>query len=80
MIDGLAHYMGEEMFSYRQLAANLAAKLEHPDFITDLNALVIEPPGSYDIPASADLVMERLGAHLKNAPSSAEIANGAWRK
>jgi hypothetical protein len=25
-------------------------------------------------------VMERLGARLKNAPSSAEIANGAWRE
>jgi predicted nucleotidyltransferase component of viral defense system len=80
VIDGLAHYMGEEMFSYRQLAANLTAKLDHPDFIADLNALVAEPPGGYDILVAADLVMERLGARLKNAPPSAEIADGAWRK
>jgi hypothetical protein len=80
VIDGLGHYMGDEIFSYRKLAANLAAKLDHPDFITDLNALVVEPPGGYDILAAADLMMERLGARLKNAPSSAEIANGAWRE
>jgi hypothetical protein len=30
--------MGEEIFSYRELAANLAAKLEHPDFVADLEA------------------------------------------
>ncbi|HZL49129.1 MAG TPA: nucleotidyl transferase AbiEii/AbiGii toxin family protein [Solirubrobacteraceae bacterium] len=80
VIDGLAHYMGDEIFTYRELAANLAAKLEHPDFITDLNTLTVEDPGGYDILAAADLVMERLGARLKNAPSSAEIANGAWRE
>lgn len=80
VIDGLAHYMGDENFTYRELAANLAAKLDHPDFITDLNALVIEPPGGYDILPAADLVMERLGARLKNAPSNAEIAHGAWRE
>jgi len=81
VIDGLAHYMGDEIFTYRELAANLAAKLEHPDFLTDLNTLVVEQPGGgYDIIAAADLLMERLGARLKNAPSSAEIANGAWRE
>jgi predicted nucleotidyltransferase component of viral defense system len=80
VIDGLAHYMGDEIFTYRELSANLADKLEHPDFLTDLDPLVVEDPGGYDILAAADLLMERLGAHLKNAPSSAEIANGAWRE
>jgi len=66
--------------SYRELSANLAAKLEHPDFLTDLNALIIHQPGGYDILTAADLLMERLGAHLKNAPSDFEIAHGAWRE
>jgi predicted nucleotidyltransferase component of viral defense system len=78
--DSLAHYMGDETFSYRELSANLAAKLEHPDFLTDLNALIIHQPGGYDILTAADLLMERLGAHLKNAPSDFEIAHGAWRE
>ncbi len=80
VIDGLAHYMGDEIFTYRELAANLAAKLEHPDFLTDLNTLIVGAPGDYNILTAADLLMERLGARLKNAPSSAEIANGAWRE
>jgi len=29
--------------------------------------------------AAADLVMERLGARLRNAPALQEIAGGAWR-
>ena len=78
--DGLAHYMGDGTFSYRELSANLAAKLEHPDFLADLNTLIVHQPGGYDILAAADLLMERLGAHLKNAPSHAEITNGAWRE
>jgi predicted nucleotidyltransferase component of viral defense system len=79
VIDGLAHYMGDEIFTYRELSANLTAKLEHPDFLSDLDSLVIGAPGDYDIITAADLVMERLGTHLKNAPNDAEIAHGAWR-
>ena len=79
VIDGLAHYMGDEIFTYRELSANLAAKLEHPDFLADLDSLIVGTPGGYDVLTAADLVMERLGAHLKNAPSDAAIANGAWR-
>lgn len=37
--DGLTHYMGAEVFGYREFSANLAAKLEHPEFITDLDLL-----------------------------------------
>jgi len=80
VIDGLAHYMGDEIFTYRELSANLAAKLAHPDFLADLNTLIVGQPSDYDILAAADLLMERLGARLKNAPSNAEITNGSWRE
>jgi hypothetical protein len=55
-------------------------ELEHPDFLADLNTLIVHQPGGYDILAAADLLMEHLGAHLKNAPSYAEITNGTWRE
>lgn len=49
VIDGLMHYMGDEIFTYRELSANLAAKLEHPDFLADLNALLVGQPRDYEI-------------------------------
>jgi hypothetical protein len=58
----------------------LGGELEHPDFLADLNTLIVHQPGGYDILAAADLLMEHLGAHLKNAPSYAEITNGTWRE
>jgi predicted nucleotidyltransferase component of viral defense system len=44
VVDGLAHYMADEIFGYRELAANLAAKLEHPDFVADLGQLTADSP------------------------------------
>ena len=51
IIDGLAHYMGEDVFTYRELAANLAAKLENPDFVADMDQLTADSPLPYDVHA-----------------------------
>jgi predicted nucleotidyltransferase component of viral defense system len=79
IVDGLAHYMRSEAFSYRELAANLAAKLEHPDFLTDMDQLTANSSPHYDVTAAADLVMERLGSRLPRAPGLDEIEGGRWR-
>jgi predicted nucleotidyltransferase component of viral defense system len=79
VVDGLAHYMGDEVFNYRELAANLAAKLEHPDFVADLGQLTADSPPRYDATLAADLIMERLGSRLAGAPGLDEIENGQWR-
>ena len=80
VVDGLAHYMGEETFSYRDLSANLAAKLAHPDFLADLDQLTADSPRRYDVTAAANLIMERLGSRLPGAPDLDEIADGRWRR
>ena len=79
VIDGLAHYMGKDMFTYRQLANNLVAKLDTPDFAADLNQLIADPSHPYSITAAADLVMERLGSRLPGSPDLSEIEAGRWR-
>jgi predicted nucleotidyltransferase component of viral defense system len=79
VVDGLAHYMGDEVFGYRELSANLVAKLEHPDFLADLDQLTADSPLQYDVTVAADLVMERLGSRLPGAPDLGEIENGGWR-
>jgi predicted nucleotidyltransferase component of viral defense system len=79
VVNGLAHYMGEEIFSYRELSANLAAKLEHPDFLADLDQLTADSTSNYDVTVAADLVMERLGSRLPGAPDLDEIEGGRWR-
>lgn len=53
---------------------------ETESFHPRINTLIVHQPGGYDLLAAADLLTERLGAHLKNAPSHAEINNGAWRE
>jgi hypothetical protein len=80
VVQAMARYMGADTFSFPQLRANLRGKLEHPDFRDDLRVLVVEAPDTYDLTGAADLLMERLGPHLKNAPDRSEIANGAWRR
>ena len=80
IVDGLAHYMREETFGYHELAANLAAKLEHPDFIADLDQLTADSPLHYDAKPAADLVMERLGSRLTGAPDLIELERGRWRR
>jgi predicted nucleotidyltransferase component of viral defense system len=79
IVDGFAHYMREETFSYSGLAANLAAKLEHPDFVADLNQLVADSSLHYDVTLAADLIMERLGSRIGGAPDLDEIKDGRWR-
>ncbi len=39
VVDGLAHYMGEGLFSYRELCANLVDKVVNPDFVADMDLL-----------------------------------------
>jgi predicted nucleotidyltransferase component of viral defense system len=78
IVNALAHYMGEEIFSYRELAANLAAKLEHPDFLADLDQLTADSPLHYDVTVAADLIIERLGSRLPGAPGLDEIEHGRW--
>jgi predicted nucleotidyltransferase component of viral defense system len=79
VVSGLAHYIGKGLFGYRELCANLAAKLLNPDFVADLDQLTAEPPHRYSVSAAADLVMERLGSRLPGAPDLSEIEGGRWR-
>lgn len=79
IVAGLRHYMGEDIFTYPQLAQNLAAKLNDPDFSGDPRALVTQLPSDDALAAAADLVMERLGGRLRNAPLPDRIADGVWR-
>lgn len=79
IVAGLQHYMADDAFTFPQLAQNLKAKLVDPDFTGDLLGLVTDEPQGYTLDAAADLVMERLGSGLRNAPPDEQIANGAWR-
>jgi predicted nucleotidyltransferase component of viral defense system len=80
IVNGLAHYMGDEIFSYRELAVNLAAKLEHPDFFADLDQLLtVDSSERYYVTQAADLIMEHLGSRLPGAPSLDGITDGRWR-
>jgi predicted nucleotidyltransferase component of viral defense system len=79
IIEAYYHYIGDNAFTFPELAENLRAKLEDPGFTDDLLDLVITPPAEYDTTAAADLVMERLGSRLKNAPAMDQIADAAWR-
>ena len=73
------HYMGDEAFTYPQLAANLSDKLLDRGFGADLTDLIKSPPEGYDVAAAADIVMKRLGSQLAGAPSVDGIALGEWR-
>lgn len=79
VVELLGKYMGDSVFTYPQLRQNLRKKLENPEFRADLDALVLRPPTEYDLEAGADLAVERLGVHLKNAPPLADIEDGSWR-
>lgn len=80
IVEALHHYMGDGVFSFGELAENLAAKLDNPGFRDDLAQLVTEPPSGYELTAAADLVMERLGSRLPKAPALEEIESGRWRQ
>lgn len=77
---GLSHYMKDDIFTFPQLAQNLKAKLVDPELARDLDALITGVPSGYTVEAAADLVMERIGRHLRNAPTPDEIRNGSWRR
>jgi len=62
------HYTEGSAFSFGLLARNLSEKLTKVDFLHDLDQLVIQPPGGYEVVAAADLVMRRLGSRLSGAP------------
>jgi predicted nucleotidyltransferase component of viral defense system len=79
IVAGLRHYMGEKVFTYPQLAQNLEAKLQDVDYVRDLQTLIARTPEGYVLISAADLVMERLGALLHNAPTLQEIVAGGWR-
>jgi predicted nucleotidyltransferase component of viral defense system len=68
IVDGLAHYMGSHIYSYRQLHANLSEKLANPEFLDDIHNLARDLHG-YEHRAAAELLMRRLGARLRNAPA-----------
>ena len=78
MVDGLAHYMGEAMFSYREFAP-ISPRSSEPDFVADLDQLTADRPPTTSARVAADLVMERLGSRLPGAPGLDEIADGRWR-
>jgi hypothetical protein len=74
------HYMRDDAFSFPELAPNLSGKLERRDFLDDLSRLVTKLPSAYDPVIAANMVMERLGPDLRNAPERSEINGGAWRR
>lgn len=80
IVAGLAHYMKTGIFSCPELMRNLADKLDNAEFIADLDQLVVRRPDAYDPATAADLVMERLGSRLRNAPTIDAIRDGAWRR
>ncbi len=80
IVAGLDHYMSDDTFTFPQLAQNLRDKLKSDDFAGDLDTLVTSSPNDYALDEAADLVMERLGTHLRNAPDIDDIHGGAWRR
>ena len=78
--DAFRHYIGEDIFSFAELAINLTAKLRNGDFRDDLAQLVLKMPAEYDIDVAADLLMERIGIFLDGAPATAAIQGGVWRR
>jgi hypothetical protein len=66
-------------FSFPQLSQNLSAKLEDGDFRADMTQLVANVYDDYTPDRAADLIIERLGSRLRNAPDQSSIRNGAWR-
>jgi hypothetical protein len=59
--------MGPDLYSYRQLHANLADKLGNQEFLEDIYDLATDLRG-YEQQSAAELLMQRLGRRLRNAP------------
>lgn len=79
VVDAFHHYMGDDAFTYPELAQNLAAKLADGEFGSDVEGLVLELPAEYIVTEAADLFIERIGSKLRNAHPFEEIAQGRWR-
>jgi len=79
IVNGLHHYMATSVFTYPQLRQNLIEKLADPAFRIDIDGLVTALPDDYDVTAAADLVMDKLGNLLNNAPPLEKIDDGRWR-
>jgi len=60
--------MGPSIYSYRQFHANIADKLTKAEFLDDVDDLARDLHG-YEPRAAAELLMERLGMRLRNAPA-----------
>jgi hypothetical protein len=72
---------GPDALTFPELSQNLSRKLQDRGFRDDLLQIVVTPPEGYDPDAAANVVMERLGPYLRNAPDSEEeIAGGGWRR
>jgi predicted nucleotidyltransferase component of viral defense system len=67
VVEGLEHYMGDGVYSYRQLQRNLSGKLGDAVFLEDITNLTRDV-GSYDAAEAGAIVMGRLGVHLRNGP------------
>lgn len=72
IVAALTHYMGNAVFTYPQLRRNLQEKLSDPVFIDDIAGLLVETPEDYSPHDAALLVLQRLGARLRNAPPESE--------
>lgn len=79
VIHALNHYMGADIFRYREFAVSLASKLDDPGFANDLDDFVTKAPAGYQTTAAGNLVMERLASRLAKAPPLDEIRGGRWR-
>lgn len=64
IVEALRHYMGEGMFSLRDLRANVEAKLQNVGFLNDVSNLTTAIPAGYSPEAAAVLLFQRLGPHL----------------
>jgi len=71
----LTHYMKDRVFTYPQLRRNLQVKFLDPIFSDDIAGLLIEIPEAYDAYKAAQLVLERLGVQLQNAPGEGEAVS-----
>jgi predicted nucleotidyltransferase component of viral defense system len=80
IVSAFHHYMGPDAFTFPELSLNLSAKLDDRDFTADLNPLVRNLPDGYMPASAADLIMERLGVQLRNAPDGNGVRDGAWRR
>jgi predicted nucleotidyltransferase component of viral defense system len=69
VIDGLTHYMRDEIYSYPQLSGNLNSKLVDRTFLDDLAQLLSTLPAGYDPRRATDLILQRFGRGLRNAPT-----------